>query len=283
MYQIVTDSCCDFSADRYEELGLSLVPLSVTFRGETYPDSNDDRMKELYAGLRQGESASTAAVNPESWAAKFRMALEQGMDVLAVAFSSGLSATYQSAVIAADELSEEFPDRKIYVVDSLAASLGQGLLVWHAVRLQREGKSIEEVLEWLEENRMRCCHWFTVDDLMYLRRGGRISTATAIMGTMLSMKPLLHVDNDGKLINMGKVRGRRAAIEALAKKFSELDGRPDTVFISHGDCVEDARLLEKLLKEKHGVKEVYINYIGTVIGSHAGPGTLAMFFMGRER
>lgn len=283
MFQIVTDSCCDFSVGRYEELGLSLVPLSVTFRGETYPDSNDDRMKVLYTGLRQGESASTAAVNPEGWAAKYRIALEQGMDVLAVAFSSGLSTTYQSAVIAADELGEQYPDRKIYVVDSLAASLGQGLLVWYAVKLQREGRTIEEVLEWLEENRMRCCHWFTVDDLMYLKRGGRISTATAIMGTMLSMKPLLHVDNDGKLINMGKVRGRRAAIEALAKKFSELDGQPDRVFISHGDCLEDARLLEKILKEKYGVKEVYINYIGTVIGSHAGPGTLAVFFMGRER
>lgn len=285
MFQIITDTCCDFTAAKYEELNVQAVPLSVTFQGKTYPDSNDDRMKEFYAGLCQGESASTAAVNPEGWADKFRAALDQGMDVLAVAFSSGLSTTYQSAVIAAEELKEQYPDRKIYVSDGLAASLGQGLLVWYAEKLHREGKTLEEVRDWVEANKLHCCHWFTVDDLMYLKRGGRISAATAIMGTMLSMKPVLHVDDAGKLVNVGKVRGRRASIEALAKKYGELAQgyRNDAVFISHGDCIDDARLLESILKDKYGVKEVYINYIGTVIGSHAGPGTLALFFMGKAR
>lgn len=284
MFQIVTDSCCDFSGSKYEELGLSVVPLSVTFRGKTYPDRNDEQMKDVYAGLRQGDSATTSAANPEGWSTQMRPALEQGLDVLVIAFSSGLSTTYQSACIAADELRERYPAQKIYVVDSLAASLGQGLLVWYAVKLQRDGKSVEEVRDWLEENKLRCCHWFTVDDLMYLKRGGRISAATAIMGTMLSVKPLLHVDNEGKLVNVSKVRGRRSAIDAIAQKYAQLaQGRNDAVFISHGDCIEDAQHLEKLLKEKYGVQEVYINYVGAVIGSHSGPGTLAMFFMGKER
>lgn len=284
MYQIITDSCCDFSSSKYEALGLVSVPLSVTFRGETHPDRNDDGMKEIYGGLRQGETATTSAVNPEAWREQMAAALEKGQDVLVAAFSSGLSGTYQSAVIAAEELREQYPERRLYVVDTLAASLGQGLLVWYAVKLQQEGKSIEEVRDWLEENKLRCCHWFTVDDLMYLKRGGRISAATAIVGTMLSMKPVLHVDNAGKLINVGKVRGRRASIEALAKKYGELADRDnETVFISHGDCLEDARLLGKILKEEYGVQNVYINYVGTVIGSHSGPGTLALFFMGRER
>lgn len=285
MYQIITDSCCDFENEKYEALHVKAAPLSVTFRGKTYPDSNDEGMKELYAGLRQGETAVTSAVNPEGWAEKIRPVLEQGMDALVIAFSSGLSATFQSAVIASEELQAKFPERKICVVDSLSASLGQGLLVWYAEKMHRDGKTLEQVQSWLEENRLHCCHWVIVDDLMYLKRGGRIHAAAAVVGTMLGMKPLIHVDNEGKLVNVGKIRGRRAGIDALVKKYGELAQgcQNEAVFISHGDCIEDARLLEQLLKEKYAVKEVYINYIGTVIGSHAGPGTLALFFMGRER
>lgn len=284
-YQIITDSCCDFTAQLYRDLNLSVVPLTVTYNGETYPDRNDDSLKDMYSGLRAGLPASTAAVNPEGWKAACAPALRQGMDILILAFSSGLSTTYQSAVIAADELQESFPDRKILVVDTLAASLGQGLLVWYAAKKRDEGLSLTELKQWVEDHKQNLCHWFTVDDLMYLKRGGRISATTAIVGTMLSVKPILHVDCAGKLVNVSKVRGRKAAIAALAAKMGELGDGFDNSFvaISHGDCYEEAAALANILKEKYGVKEVYINYIGAVIGSHAGPGTIALFFMGKNR
>ena len=203
-----------------------------------------------------------------------------------MAFSSGLSTTYQSAVIAAEELMQEFPERKVLVCDTLSASLGEGLLVWYACKKRDEGLSLEELYAWVEEAKPHLCHWFTVDDLMYLKRGGRISAATAVLGTMLSVKPVLHTDDEGHLINMGKARGRKASIQALVKKMEELGEGYDnsTVFICHGDCIEDARYLEKLVREKFpNVKDVYINYTGAVIGSHSGPGTLALFFMGKHR
>lgn len=284
-YQIITDSCCDFSAEMYQELNLKVLPLTVTYQGVSFPDRNDDSLREMYNGLRAGQSATTAAANPQSWGNAFRTALEQGMDVLALAFSSGLSTTYQSAVIAADELKEEFPDRTILVCDTLCASLGQGLLAWYACRKRDEGMSLDALHHWVEENKLHLCHWFTVDDLMYLKRGGRISAATALMGTMLSVKPILHVDNEGHLVNVSKARGRKASIQALAKKVSELAEGYDnsTMFISHGDCREDAEALAAILKSEYGVQNVYINYVGAVIGSHSGPGTLALFFMGKNR
>ena len=284
-YQILTDSCCDFPAQRYKELGLIALPLSVTFRGETYPDRNDDSLRDLYAGLRAGEAASTAAVNPQQWEEALEPLLAAGTDVLILAFSSGLSTTYQSACIAANEMAERFPVRKIFVVDSLCASLGQGLLAYYAAKKRDEGLTIEELKAWLEDNKLHLCHWFTVNDLMYLKRGGRISATTAILGTMLSIKPVLHVDDEGHLINVGKARGRKASIAALADKAAELgkDYDNSVMFISHGDCREDAETLARLLKERCGVKEVYINYVGAVIGSHSGPGTLALFFLGAHR
>lgn len=202
-----------------------------------------------------------------------------------LAFSSGLSTTYQSASIAAQELRERYPERTISVVDSLCASLGQGLLAYYACKKRDEGLSLGELEQWLLDNRLHLCHWFTVDDLMYLKRGGRVSAATAIMGTMLNIKPVLHVDNEGHLINVSKARGRKASIQAMAKKVAELGAGFDNsvMFISHGDCREDAEYLAGLLKEQYGVKEVYINYVGAVIGSHSGPGTLALFFLGEHR
>lgn len=284
-YKIITDSCCDFPNEMYAELGLTMVPLSVEFRGKTYDDKNDDSLKEMYDGLRAGEAAKTAAVNPDRWAGAIEPVLAAGEDVLVMAFSSGLSTTYQSAVIAAQDLREKYPERKLYVVDTLAASMGQGLLVWYACKKRDAGMSLEELHTWVEENKLHLCHWFTVDDLMHLKRGGRVSATTALVGTMLQIKPVLHVDNEGHLINRAKARGRKASIDALARKVEELGGDYDnfTMFISHGDCLEDAEYLAGVLKEKYGVKEVRISYVGAVIGSHSGPGTVALFFLGTHR
>ncbi len=285
MYQIITDSGCDLPKEKLNQLGVKLVPLTVNFRGESLEDSVDEGIKTLYDGLRAGETASTSAVNPDRWAAAMEPALQEGKDVLVITFSSGLSTTYQSAVIAANELLETYPQRQIKVVDSLCASLGQGLLVWYACQKQSQGLSLSDLAAWLEENRMRLCHWFTVDDLMYLKRGGRVSATTALLGTMLNIKPVLHMDNEGHLINMSKTRGRKAAIDALAAKAVQLGlpGRNELMYICHGDCLEDAEYLAKKLKETTEVKEVFIGYTGAVIGSHSGPGTLAVFFLGSER
>ena len=284
-YKIITDSCADLTPGLIAALDISTIPLTVLFKGENRNDCVDDSIKEVYDGLRNGEVATTAAANPDGWASVMEPALQAGQDVLVLAFSSGLSTTYQSAVIAASDLAEKYPQRKILVVDTLCASLGQGLLVWHACKKRDEGLSLEELCAWVEENKLHICHWFTVDDLMYLKRGGRVSAATALVGTMLQIKPVLHVDNEGHLINVAKSRGRKASIDALAKKVGELGGSFDnsTCFISHGDCLEDAQYLAGVLKEKYGVREVVIGYVGAVIGAHAGPGVLALFFMGDHR
>ncbi len=284
-YQIITDSCCDFTREMYESLNLTMVPLSVDFRGQVSDDKNDDSLKQLYAGLREGEEAKTSAVNPDRWAGAMEPALAADQDVLVLAFSSGLSTTYQSAVIAANELREQYPQRKIYVVDTLSASMGQGLLVWYACKKRDQGMGLEELYAWVEETKLHLCHWFTVDDLMYLKRGGRVSAATAVVGTMLQIKPVLHMDDEGHLINMTKARGRKVALDALVKKAQELGEGYDnsTMFISHGDCLEDAQYVASQLKEKCGVKEVVIHYVGAVIGSHSGPGTVALFFLGQHR
>ena len=284
-YNIVTDSCCDLRPETYEQLNLTVVPLSMEFRGQVREDRSDDSIKEVYAALRAGESAQTAAVNPDRWLNAMEPHLAEGRDVLVMAFSSGLSTTYQSAVIAAEELREKYPERTIYVVDTLCASRGEGLLVWYACKKRDEGMTLDELHTWVEDTKLHLCHWFTVDDLMYLKRGGRVSAATALVGTMLSIKPVLHVDDEGHLINVGKARGRKSSIQALADKMGQLQipGENDTVFICHGDCIEDAKYLESLVKERYGVKNVLIYYTGAVIASHSGPGTLALFFIGEHR
>lgn len=284
-YKIVTDSACDLPQSMIQSLDLCVVPLYLNFRGDSREDSVDDSIKDVYDAFRAGESASTSAVNPDRWASVIEPVLAGGEDALVIAFSSGLSTTYQSAVIAANELQEKYPQRKVSVVDSLAASLGQGLLVWYACQKRDAGMPLEELTAWLEEYRFKLVHWFTVDDLMYLKRGGRVSAATAMIGTMLKIKPVLHVDDEGHLINMFKARGRKASIEALAAKLGEtgIPGANDTIFICHGDCIEDAEYLKKLAMEQYGVKEVFIGYTGAVIGSHSGPGTLAIFYLGEHR
>jgi DegV family protein with EDD domain len=284
-YQIITDSCCDLPAEKISELNIRVIPLNLLFRGESRLDAVTDEIKEVYDGLRAGESASTSAVNPEGWTSVIEPVLKEGKDALVLTFSSGLSTTYQSAVIAANELAEQYPDRKINVVDTLCASLGQGLLVMYACQKRDEGLDLDQLTQWVDENKGNLCQWFTVDDLMYLKRGGRVSAATALVGTMLKIKPVLHVDEEGHLINVAKVRGRKASIEALANKVGQLGlpGKNDLITICHGDCIDDAKYLEQLLKEKYGTKEVFIGYTGAVIGSHSGPGTLAIFFLGNKR
>ena len=284
-YKIITDTCCDFPAHMYEELNLGVVSLSVLYKGVSYNSYSEQWLKDLFDGLRHGETATTSAVNPEGWSAVIEPALAAGQDALVLAFSSGLSGTYQSAVIAADDLSEKYPDRKIRVVDTLCASLGQGLLVWYACQKRDEGLSLDEVADWVENNKLHLCHWVIADDLMHLKRGGRVNAATAIAGTVLQIKPVIHVNDEGKLISVGKARGRKAAIKTLCDKVGELGipGANDTIFICHGDCLEDAQVLENMLKEKYGTKKIFTYYIGAVIGSHAGPGTMAVFFLGKHR
>ena len=283
-YQIITDSCCDFTEAQYNQWDVLSAPLTVTYHGESHENfSREEDVKAFYDQLRGGVMATTAAVNPDGWAKVMEPALKEGKDVLILAFSSGLSTTYQSAVIAAKELREVYPERTINVVDTLCAALGQGLLVWYAVQKRDAGMSIDELTAWVEANKLNVCHWVTVDDLSHLKRGGRISATTAIVGTMLNIKPIIHVDDDGHLINTAKVRGRRTAMEYLVQKLQEANTEQDTVFIAHGDCPEDAAALEALVREKTDVKNVITGYVGPVIGAHTGPGVLVVFFMGSKR
>ena len=284
-YRIITDSCSDLTVELIRKLDITVAPLNMLFQGNVRVDSVAEDIKEVYEALRQGEAASTSALNPDQWASYMEPVLAAGEDVLVLAFSSGLSTTYQSAVIAAADLSEKYPDRKIRVVDTLCASLGEGLLVYHACQKRDEGMDLDTLAQWVQDHRLNLCHWFTVDDLMHLKRGGRVSAATAVMGTMLQIKPVLHVDDEGHLINVSKSRGRKASLNALADRMVQtcLPGENDTIFISHGDCLEDAEYVGNLLKERCGVKNVIINYVGAVIGSHTGPGVAVVFYYGKNR
>ena len=287
-YVLLTDSSADLTDALVKELGVEVLPLSFTMRNKTYrnwPDNREIDPKDFYRQLREGEMATTSAVNVSDFTETIEPHLKEGRDVLVVAFSSGLSATCHSAQIAAQELSEQYPERKVYVVDSLCASLGQGLLVWYAARMKNEGRGIGAVRDWLEENKLHLCHWFTVDDLHFLKRGGRISSATAVLGTMLSIKPVLHVDDTGHLVPVSKTRGRKASLLALVDRMAEsaVDPAGQTIFISHGDCEADAEFVADEVRRRFGVQDIYINYVGPVIGNHSGPGTLALFFLGSRR
>ena len=287
-YVIVTDSSCDLNQEMVDEIGVRVLPLSFTIKDRSlrdYPDNRDMDPKEFYDLQREGEMANTAAVNLSQYEEFLTPLLEAGQDVLILAFSSGLSSTYQASQLAAQELSERYPDRKIYSVDTLSASLGQGLLVWHAAQKKKEGLSIEALRDWVKAHRLNMCHWFTVDDLQFLKRGGRVSAATALVGTMLKIKPVLHMDDEGHLINMSKARGRKASLDAMLDKVGELgvDLDKQTMFISHSDCEDDVRYLAGKLRELYHVPEIRWNYVGPVIGAHTGPGCVALFFLGRNR
>ena len=286
-YQIITDSCCDFTKQQYADLNLRYVPLTLLYRGEAQDGFTEpDELHAFYDSIRSGEMPTTSAVNPDGWERIMRPILEEGNDVLCLAFSSGLSTTYQSAVIAANELKEEFPGRTIHVVDTLCAALGQGLLVYHACKRRDAGMGLEELTAWVEENKHHLAHWVTVDDLNHLKRGGRVSATTALVGGLLNIKPIIHIDPNGKLDTVSKVRGRKAAIELLAGKVAELGEGYDneTVAVAHGDCPEDAAALEVLIRQKcPWVKHVITGYVGGVIGAHTGPGVLVCFFLGKEK
>lgn len=287
-FVILTDSSADLSADMAQKLNVEILPLGFVLDNHTYynyPDNREMDPHVFYDRLRAGDVATTNAVNFAQYIEALEPLLRAGKDVLILAFSSGLSTTYNSSRLAVEELSSRYPERKLYTVDTLCASLGQGLLVWYAARERDRGHSIEEVRDWIEEHRLNICHQFTVDDLHFLKRGGRISAATAVVGTMLQIKPVLHVDNEGRLINIGKARGRQASLKALVDKMEQtaLDSGSLTVFISHGDCLEDAQTVAEMVKKRFGVEDVYINYVGPVIGAHSGPGTVALFYAGTER
>ena len=285
---LMTDSCCDLTAEMQQELDLHILPMLLQIGEESYrnwPDGREIGFHDFYERVRGGETSSTSAVSVGDFEHAMAHYLDQGKDVLYLCFSSGLSSTYQNANIAVEDLKEQYPDRTVLVVDSLCASMGEGLFVYLCAKQKAAGKSMEEVRDYAESIKLNLCHWFTVDDLNHLKRGGRISATTALVGTMLSIKPVMHVDNEGHLIPMGKVRGRKASLTALVDHMEEtaIDPANQTIFISHGDCESDAHFVADEITRRMGVKEIHINYIGPVIGSHSGPGTLALFFLGKER
>lgn len=286
-YIILTDTTADLPDEYIKEHNLGLISLNYMIDGEAYDLEHELPYREFYEKMRNGSMPTTAQVNPEIAKRVFLSYLDQNLDILYIAFSSGLSGSYNSARIAAEDLAEEKPEGKIFVVDSLSASLGEGLLVHQAVLRKEKGFSIEETAAWLEENKLHVGHIFTVDDLNHLYRGGRVSKAAAVIGTMVNIKPILHVDNEGHLIPISKVRGRKKSLHAMADKMAEnmgeWRGENKIVFISHGDALEDAEYLADVVRERFGIEKFLISHIGPTIGAHSGPGTIALFFMCEKR
>ena len=287
-YVIITDSAGDLPQSLVESRNIHVIPMTVTMGDASvphYPDERNMTSKEFYAKLRSGETASTSALNPEQLKEAARPFMEEGKDILYIGLSSGLTSTISAAQVAFSELTEEFPDRKAYAVDSLMASFGQGMFVIMACDKRDEGMEFDALCEYLDKKRHDVCAWFTVDDLFHLKRGGRVSAATAIVGSVLNIKPILHVDEEGHLINVAKARGRKASIKALLAQMQEtlIEEEKNYVYISHGDCESEAVDLANMIKEQLGVPEVVISTIGPVIGAHSGPGTIALFFLGKHR
>ena len=282
---ITTDSGADLPLSYCQTHDITVLPLAFTIEGQTYHGSGAMDDKVFYDKLRAGALPTTSAANPEDTAALFRTFAGQGKDLLHVAFSSGLSSTSDAAQIAAQMVMEEYPQRKIIVVDSLCASMGQGFLVHQAVKFRDAGETLEDTARKVTNLRLNVVHNFTVDDLGHLHRGGRVSKATAVVGSLMGIKPILHVDDEGHLTSVGKVRGRKASIQALADRMEEQMKGFDNpeVFISHGDCPEDAQTLADMVRTRFGIDTIMIGYIGQVIGTHSGPGTLALFFYGSPR
>lgn len=285
-YIITTDSGCDIKANVLREWGVEYTCLTFRFDGEDIEYSNDDmEISEFYTRMKAGGVAKTSAVNPEAFTEMFERILAGGNDILHIGFSSGLSTTTNSARIAADELMEKYPERKVIVVDTLCASAGQGLVVYLAKNMKSEGATIYEVASYVEGIKNCICHWVTVEDLEYLKRGGRVSPTVAFVGKALGIKPIIRVDENGKLESFSKVRGRKASLTYLLDKYGEQceDPANGTIFISHADSAEDAAALADMFKEKYGVEVEHMTDIGTVVGAHAGPGTIALFYIGTAR
>ena len=284
-YVITVNSTVDLPKEWLEERNVPVIPLKYTMDGETYTDMYGLSAKEFFAKLREGKMSVTSQVNPEEAIAALEPFVKEGKDVLHLGFSSGLSGTFNSMRIAGEELSEKYPEAKIIIIDTLCACLGEGLLLYKALQHKEAGESIEEVAKWVEENKLHICHNVTVDDLNHLHRGGRVSKTTAIVGTMIQIKPIIHMDNEGKLQVIGKERGRKRSLNKIVDMAVEQSKGwdNDMVMITHGDCIEDAEYVAGLVREKLGVEQILINNIGTVIGSHTAPGVVAVFFMGEKR
>jgi len=285
-YVIYTDSGCDIKPEVLCEWGVKSLSLTFRFTDEEreYTDS-EMPISEFYAAMRAGRVAKTAAVNTESFKAAFENEVKVGNDVLYIGFSAGLSSTYNSGRMAAEAVSKEYPDSKLYSVSSLCASAGQGLLVYLVNEKKKSGATIEEAKAYAEELAPKIAHWFTVEDLVYLKRGGRVSPAAAFFGNLLGIKPVLHVDDEGKLIPIKKVRGRRTSLLSLVEEYGRTAEAPDsgTVFISCADCHDEAEFLASEIKKQYGAEVSIITDVGAVIGSHSGPGTMALFFVAKER
>ena len=284
-YVITTDTSADLPREYLKEHNIPIVSLSYTIHGQTYDWEHELPVDEFYERMRSGSMPTTSQIVPAQAKDMFLKCISEGYDVIHVAFSSALSGSYQSAEIAAAEIREELPDAKVTVIDSLCASLGQGLLVHKLVEMKERGEDYETTLAWGEAHKLEICHNFTVDNLFHLYRGGRVAKSAAIAGTVLSIKPLLHVDNEGRLIDIGKTRGRKKSLRWLVDRMCEqIEGYDnDIFFISHGDCLEEAEYVAALVEEKTGIKKHLINHVGPVIGAHSGPGTMALFFMGSPR
>ena len=287
-YKIFTDSTADIPVSMVEEFDITVVPTEFFLKGNRYldyPDFRELHPREFYKQVKAGEMPKTAVINPERFMEYFEPVLKEGKDILHVVFSSGLTTTMQNSMIAAEELREKYPEGKIVVVDSRVASLGKALLTYYAAKMKKDGATIEQAAEWVEKNRDYMGCWFTVDDLNHLRRGGRVTVTAAMVGGVLSIKPIMHINLEGKLEPTEKVRGRKTAIETILVKIGELgkDLGEQVVGVGHGGCDEEAEYVAQEIKKRYNPKEVIINYIGPVIGAHAGPGALAVFFLGTEK
>lgn len=287
-FEIVTDSSCNLPEELIDRYRLNILSLMFRVGGKEYYSYEKGKITDLkpfYTMMRNKEEMTTSLIDMNTCMPVFEELLMQGKDILYIGFSSALSGTYQVGSMVLEDLKSSYPDRKIYSIDTLGASLGEGLLVYHAAELRRQDKNIEEVYQWLLDNRLHLCHWFTVDDLFFLKRGGRVSASSAVLGTILGVKPVLHMDNEGRLILMEKARGRKNSLDALVNHMQETAINPEEqmIFITHGDCIEDAKYVENQVRERMHVKDVLINYVDPVIGAHSGPGTVALFFLGTHR
>lgn len=287
-FEIVTDSSCNLPEELIDRYRLHILSLMFRVNGKEYYSYEKGKvtdLKQFYTMMRNKEEITTSLIDINTCQPVFEGLLKEGKDILYIGFSSALSGTYQVGAMVLDDLKTTYPERKIYAIDTLGASLGEGLLVYHAAELRRAEKDIEEVYAWLLENRLHLCHWFTVDDLFFLKRGGRVSASAAVLGTILGVKPVMHMDNEGRLILMEKVRGRKNSLDALVDHMQQTAVNPEEqmVFITHGDCIEDAKYVENQVRQRMHVKDVLINYVDPVIGAHSGPGTVALFFVGTHR
>lgn len=287
-FEIVTDSSSNLTDELIEKYKLHILSLMFRVNGKeyySYEKGKKTELKQFYTMMRNKEEITTTLIDINTCTPIFEEILEQGNDLLYIGFSSALSGSFQAASMVLEDLKSTYPDRTILSVDTLGASLGEGLLVYHAAKLREQGKNINEVYNWVLDNRLHLCHWFTVDDLFFLKRGGRVSGSAAVLGTILGVKPIMHMDNEGRLILVEKARGRKRSLDTLIDRMQKtaIEPQNQTVFITHGDCIEDAEYVATQIKQRLRVKDVLINYVDPVIGAHSGPGTIALFFLGTER